>query len=919
MIDVPPAVPPPPLADAGNTLALLLDSTGDGVYGMAPDGVCTFLNRAGAAMLGYAPEELVGRPIHDLIHHHHADGRPHPVTQCHIGAAARSASAVRVDDEVFWHKDGSPVAVSYAVNPVIRDGVVSGAVITFRDVSMQRRAEQELRSSEERYRKLFNSMDEGFCLIELVYDGAGVACDYRFLETNAAFESQSGLADAVGKRIRQMVPDFELAWITTYAEVARSGVPVRFESESPALGIFFDVYASRADSDGRVAILFKDITAKKRAEQLLRASEERVRLATEAAELGLWDWDIGTDAVTWENARAASIFGLARNAAAPTMARWRSDFIHPDDGAAFTGALAQLSSRAPRFHFEGRLVRPDTRSVRWIEMTGVIKDRPDGEPGALLGTVADITPRKRAQAALEASEERFRLLFESIDEGFCLLELITDAGGRTVDYRFLQVNPAFEQQTGVRDAVGQLASVMTPHLEQHWLDNFGRVAATGESLRVVLPAADLGRTFDVYASRAGGPGSLRVTVVFTDITERTKAEDELRRMAAELSEVDRRKNEFLATLAHELRNPLAPLANGLAIVQRLGDDRPARAGAVDMMERQVRHMVRLVDDLLDVARISNGKVELKCALTAIGAVVALAVESSMHLMQEKGHVLDQRLDGADILLDIDGARIAQVVSNLLNNAAKYSPPGASISLTLARELDAVVIAVADNGIGIPARAQASVFDMFTQVAQPNDMAQGGLGIGLSLVRKLVELHGGSVAVASDGPGSGSRFSVRLPLPPQPGPTATATTATAAATPAAARAAAPRTHRILVVDDNVDAADTLAMLLEFSGHQVEVRYDGVAALQHVSVFAPALVFLDIGLPGLNGYEVARAIRKLPAHAACVLVALTGWGADADRARALEAGFDHHLTKPTQIEVLTGLVERIGADIAARAAC
>jgi PAS domain S-box-containing protein len=747
---------------------------------MAPDSTCTFLNRAGAAMLGYAPEELIGRPIHDLIHHHHADGSPYPVADCKIGQAARSGTAIRVDDEVFWHKDGSAVAVSYSVNPLVRDGVVAGAVISFRDMSQQRRAEDELRRSEQRYRALLNSMDEGYCLIELVYDAAGAPCDYRFLEANAAFDLQTGLSNAVGRTVRSMVDNFEQSWIDTYAEIARTGTPMRFESESPSLGIFFDVYASRADSAGRVAVLFKDITAKKRAEQQLRASEER-----------------------------------------------------------------------------------------------------------------------------------FRTLFESIDEGFCLLELVHDADGRTVDYRFIEVNPAFEQQTGVRDAVGQLASVMTPNLEQHWLDNFGRVAATGEPSRVVLPAADLGRTFDVYASRTGGPGSARITVVFTDITERKKADDELRRMAAELSEVDRRKNEFLATLAHELRNPLAPLSNGLSIVQRLGHERTARAGAVNMMERQVRHMVRLVDDLLDVARISNGKVELKRERTDIGGVVALAVESSMHLLHDKGHVLDQQIDAAATMLDIDGARIAQVISNLLNNAAKYSPPGSHISLTLARADGAVVITVADNGIGIPLPAQASVFDMFTQVAQTNDMAQGGLGIGLSLVRKLVELHGGSVAVASDGPGCGSRFKVSLPLPVDD-------SAAADPAPVASGGGAPSTRRILVVDDNVDAADTLAMLLEFSGHQVEVRYDGVAALRHVEVFAPELMFLDIGLPGLNGYEVARAIRKLPAHAGCVLVALTGWGAEADRARALDAGFDHHLTKPTQIDVLTKLVERIGADLDARAA-
>ena len=522
--------------------------------------------------------------------------------------------------------------------------------------------------------------------------------------------------------------------------------------------------------------------------------------------------------------------------------------------------------------------------------------------------------------ALRASEQRYRTLFNAMDEGYCLIEMVYDAGGRACDYRFLDTNPAFDLQTGLTNAVGRRIREMVPNFEMSWVDTYAAIARTGTPMRFESESPSLGIYFDVYATRVDSDG--RVAILFKDITAKRRGEDDLRIMAAALSEVDRRKNEFLATLAHELRNPLAPLSNGLSVVRQLRDDAPALADAVGMMERQVQHMVRLVDDLLDVARISNGKVELKRAPVNVGAVLALAVESSMHLISEKGHTLHQRVGAAAVVLDIDGERIAQVVSNLINNAAKYSPAGSPITLTADINAGAVVITVVDEGIGIPAQSLGTVFDMFSQVAHASTMAQGGLGIGLSLVRKLVELHGGSVAVTSGGIDRGSEFSVRLPL--RDGDAAAGADGLAPAlAPAGAHARAavtapPRARRILVVDDNRDAADTLAMLLDFAGHVTSVRYDGVAALAHAGSFRPHVVFLDIGLPGMNGYEVARAIKAQPALAGTVLVALTGWGAEADRDRALAAGFDHHLTKPTHIDVLTALIARIDAALDARAA-
>ena len=380
-------------------------------------------------------------------------------------------------------------------------------------------------------------------------------------------------------------------------------------------------------------------------------------------------------------------------------------------------------------------------------------------------------------------------------------------------------------------------------------------------------------------------------------------EEDLRRLADELAESDRRKTEFLATLAHELRNPLAPLRNGLHLMRLAGADPQALERTRDMMDRQVAHMVRLIDDLLDVARISSGKVELRRERVSLQGVVDSAVETSAPLFEAGGHTLELHLPADSVPLYADPTRLAQVLGNLLNNAAKYTPPGGRIRLVARLDGGEVVVAVTDSGVGIPREALPTLFQMFSQVGRNMDQSQGGLGIGLSLVRALVELHGGSVSASSPGAGQGSTFTVRLPV---------AAPETVAA-PALATPDAPVNHsfRVLVVDDNRDAADSLAMILEMNGHKIRVANDGAQALGVAGEFHPHVVFLDIGMPGKDGYEVARELRRTIASRDAVLVALTGWGAEDDRIRSREAGFDHHLTKPAELAAVEQLLSQLAA--------
>ena len=389
--------------------------------------------------------------------------------------------------------------------------------------------------------------------------------------------------------------------------------------------------------------------------------------------------------------------------------------------------------------------------------------------------------------------------------------------------------------------------------------------------------------------------------VARDITQRKRAEERLQKSEEALRQADRQKDEFLAMLAHELRNPMAPIRNAVEILRLLGPKEPALVEAQDIVDRQLSHLVRLVDDLLDVSRITRGKVQLKREPIKVAAVIASAIESSRPLLNSRGHRLEVDLPAEPLRVHGDLTRLAQAVGNLLNNAAKYTENGGRVRLTVQQEGTEVAVRVQDTGVGIAAEMLPRLFDLFTQADQTIDRAQGGLGIGLALVRRLVEMHGGRVLAFSPGLGQGSEFVLFLPLlsdapasktPEPPGKTS----------PSGARL------RILVVDDNVDAAETMAILLRLLGHEVTTVHDGYAALEAAASMEPQVVLLDIGLPGLDGYEVCRRLRRDRLKQS-VIVAMTGYGQDDDRQRSQKAGFDAHLVKPVDPEELQPLLTNL----------
>jgi len=634
-------------------------------------------------------------------------------------------------------------------------------------------------------------------------------------------------------------------------------------------------------SDGIQVGIGIDITDRKRADHAVRESEARLQTLADAVPAMVWSCDPEGRAV-YMNRRWYEYTG--QSAEASVGFTW-VDTVHCDDVARVLAQWQHSRDTGEPYETELRYRRSDG-NYRWHHVRALPAFDAEGRIERWYGCSVDVHDIKVAAEVIAAGERRFAAAFRLNPVPMGIL---------TLDGRYLEVNDAMAAHSGYsRDEIvgkttADLKFFVDPDERADYyriLEQEGRVHGFATRLRV---ASGEVRDCVLSAERIELEGQDCILAVRIDVTERMAAEQRLR-------EADRRKDEFLAMLAHELRNPLAPIRNAAELLRRLDPIAPQARNAVDLIARQAGHMARLVDDLLDVSRVTQGKVTLVSAPVELAATIHAAVELARPLIDVRHHALTLTLPHAPLYVEGDPARLAQIVGNLLNNAAKYTEDGGKIALRLARQGNLACVSVEDNGIGIAPDLLPHVFDLFTQADRSLDRAQGGLGIGLSLVKSLVELHGGSVMATSAGVGRGSTFTVCLPLssaPPHEQAAAQMSTL-----------AAPR--RLLVVDDNVDAAQSIAMLLELQGHTVRTAYDGYSALRMLSDFKPHGVLLDIGLPGMDGFEVARRMRALNEGKSVTLIALTGYGQDEHRRRSREVGFDHHLVKPVEPDALLTLI-------------
>jgi len=675
------------------------------------------------------------------------------------------------------------------------------------DAAERIRLHAELLGSEAKYRQVFDSIDEGFSIVELLFDDHGRPNDYRVIEINRAFERLTGLTDAIGRTARELVPDLEQFWFDVYGGVALTGEPAQFERHIAPLERWFHVHVTRigAAADRRVAIVFNNITDRKRADQVtLRAARmDGYRITLADALRSLRDpieIKATASAVLGNHLSATRVMYFEVDAGSYLVER---DFTVPP-------ALS-LVGAYPTSSFGDRLLAAYRAGKTFVA-----------------ATVAE-------DAALSPAE---KAAYASVRVG-----------------AYIGI-PLVKQ--------GELVAGLAVHSEEPRLWTADEVALA------------------------------------EDTAERTWAAVERARTEAALRESDRRKDEFLAMLAHELRNPLAPIRNAVEILKATGGSSTHEQHARAVIERQIQHMSRLVDDLLDVSRITQGKVALRRETVALAKVVSNAVEATRSLMDARRQHLTVSTGPDPILVNADLTRLIQVLVNLLDNASKFTPEGGQIWIEARSRDGLAVLSVRDDGAGLPADLVPHVFELFRQADRSLDRTRGGLGIGLTIVRSLVELHDGTVQAASAGPGLGSEFQIALPLAAGP------EVVESAAAPKRPAVQNDQKPRILIVEDNDDSAEMLSTLLRLNGYDTRTAADAGAALDLAGTFVPHVVLCDIGLPGVDGYELAVRLRQLQGRR-CRLVALTGYGQVEDRKRAADAGFDHHLTKPVEPDALLALLE------------
>ena len=658
-----------------------------------------------------------------------------------------------------------------------------------------------------------------------------------------------------------------------------------------SIAMFESLRKAQRRAEEKQRLLEQEATARRAAEQMLADREELLRITF--ASIG--DGVITTDAngnVTYLNAVAQELTGWTQAEAngkpLTTMFRIineesRQPVENPVQKALREGKIVGLANHTILISKDG--------TERCIDDSAAPIRHDDARIVGVVLIFRDISDRRQVEIALQESERRFRNLATAVPS-----IVWTAAPDGTITY----ANARWSEycgQTEEDNSRQRLELVIHPDDRQRSVEAWTKALREGTDYQIEVRNRRHDGVYRWFATKASPLKDEQGRVVAwfgvsTDIHDQMEVQEQLR-------DADRRKDEFLATLAHEIRNPLAPVKNSLELIKRASGDADLIEQARSTMERQIGQMVRLIDDLLDVSRITRNKLELKTERVELASIVHHAVEACRPHSERAGHELNVTLPPEPIYLHADPIRLAQVFGNLLNNSAKYTEPGGRIWLTAERQGSDVAVRVKDTGVGIPPEMLPKVFDLFTQVDRSLERSEGGLGIGLSLVKRLVELHGGTVKAHSEGQGLGSEFVVRLPVlleipkaQPLPEPTGEPIPTTV--------------RRILVVDDNRDGTDSLARLLELTGNDTQTAHDGVEAVEKAAAFRPDVILLDIGLPKMSGYEACRAIREQPWGKDIVIVAMTGWGQEEDRRKSNEAGFNSHMVKPVDHAALMTLL-------------
>jgi PAS domain S-box-containing protein len=885
---------------AAERLRATFETAAVGMAHVAPDGRCLQVNQRLCAIVGYTRDELLQRTFSEITHPEDVDADGREARRLLAGEIASYSIEKR-----FLREDGSVVPGLLTASLVrAADGTPDYVVAVVHDDTGRRRAEDQSRRALE--------------LIEAIAQGTGDAiaaedAEMRYVFFNEAYRREFQalwgrdlrVGDSMVEALAPWPDDMRKARTLWSRALDGDSFTVTAEFGPDAEKQVYDLrFHPIRDAAGRItgaAHIIRNVTERVATQAALRASTERYRLINLATNDVLWDWDLTTDELQWNDA-VERAFGHAVSAV-PRTVNWWHEHIHPDDRDRIVGTVHHaLESGAAMWRGEYRFRRADGSYASVLDRGHVSRDE-QGRPLQMIGSMLDLTEQLAAEESLRESEAKLAAVIDRLPVG---------VGLTTNDGRTLTLNPAALEIHGFASLDEMLQTVEEYRRGFELLDLDGRSLAddewpmaralrglpvTDQQVRLLRPDGEeriVAYTAVPVTSGARDTGLL--VFLLQDITGSKRAEQALR-------EADRRKDEFIAVLAHELRNPLGAVAMAAAVLRRAGGSGGEASEMATVIERQSAHLARLIDDLLDISRITRGVVAIRPAALDLHAVAALALEGVEAACTAQGLRVTLSPATEPVLVLGDGVRLGQVIGNLLNNACKFTDRGGQVWVTVGQEDGQAVVRVRDTGIGIPGDQLTRIFEMFTRVNRTGD----GLGIGLALARSIAGLHGGSIEAQSAGAGLGSEFIVRLPL--LSGAAAPIESRPAAALPSPPARAARR--RIVAVDDHRDALQAVARMLEMEGHDVHTADDGLRGFDAVERHRPEIALLDIGMPGIDGYELARRIRQQPWGHAMLLVAMTGWGQEKDKQEALDAGFDLHLTKPVDPDVLDALLADLGA--------
>ena len=875
---------PPTAGDPQTALA----NTADFIYLFDLDGRFTFVNKALLDLWGKDLSEAVGKNFFELDYPHDLAER----LQRQIQNVISTGQVLR--DETPYTSAAGTESYEYIFVPVFaRDGSVEAVAGSTRQITARKQNEEALREKEERYRALVNATSD------VIYR---MSADWSEMQPLDGRDLVASSTEPLRNWMGQNIPPFEHERVKGAFRKAIANKEV-FQLEHQviradgSLGWTFSRAIPVQDSNGNLVEWFgaaSDVTRRKNAEEALHDISSRMQAALSAGAIGTWSWDVQSD-LFYGDSSMARMFALSESEVDGGHLSQIMLSIHPDDRERVGALIAKALESGYRYEADYRVTRPDG-TWRWVTARGQVERDDAGRPTRFPGVVIDITDWKHAQedlARVTEESQRRKRLYETI-----LSNTPDFAYVIGLDHRFVYANDTLLQMWGKSwdEAIGKtfIEIGYEPwHAEMHERE-VDIVKETRKPLRGEVPFnGTFGRRiYDyIFVPVFGADGEVEAVAGTTrDVTEKNEAEETLR-------EADRKKDDFIALLAHELRNPLAPIRNGLQVMRLAADDPASVAQAREMMDRQLSHMVRLIDDLLDVSRITRNKMDLRRGRTTLEQIVSSAVEAAGLAVQESGHELIVSLPPESITLNSDLTRLAQVVSNLLTNSAKYTPRGGRIWLSAQRTGGKIEITVKDTGIGIPAHALPYIFDLFSQVDRSVERSSGGLGIGLAQVKGLVEMHGGTVSAESV-EDQGSTFTVTLPIEESLPP--------AAEDNETAELSRSPLRKVLVVDDNHDGAVSMSMMLKLMGYEVSMAHDGREAITLAERFLPDYILMDIGLPIMSGFDATREILNRPWGANMKIIAVTGWGQENDRKQSQLAGCRGHLVKPVEFNDLQRLL-------------